>query len=143
MGFHFIADAFDFQIIQTLPAKTRMLANLFFDSNGVTCIYEGSSSMGEMLEAMNSIGRHDRLKRIQFVIHDFLNITDFDYDDYAAVMTAAQIQACISANAKIKFAIVSDDAYGDIAGQILSDLLKRPLHVFTTVTLAMVWLRSW
>jgi hypothetical protein len=58
-------------------------------------------------------------------------------------MTAAQLEACLAANRKIKFAIVSEDAYGDVAGQLLSDLLKRPLHVFTSVALAMVWFRSW
>jgi hypothetical protein len=123
--------------------NSKMAANLVFDSNVVTCIYEGSSGMEQMLEAMNSVGKHDRLKRFQFVIHDLSGVIDFDFDDCATVMTAAQIQACTFANPKIKFAIVSEDAYGEIVGQLMSDLLKRPLHVFTLDTLAMVWLRSW
>jgi hypothetical protein len=99
--------------------------------------------MAQMLEAMNLIGKQDRLKRFKFVIHDLSNVTDFDYDEYALLMTAAQMEACFLTNRNIKIALVSEDTHGEIAGQLLSDLLKRPLHVFTTAALAMVWVRSW
>jgi hypothetical protein len=120
-----------------------MAANLNFEATGVTCIYEGVSGMAQMLDAMNLIGKHERLKRFDFIVHDLSGVTEFNFDEYALVMTAAQMEACSFSNRTIKIAIVSDDNHGEIAGQLLSDLLKRPLHVFTSSALAMVWVRSW
>ena len=96
-----------------------------------------------MLEAMNSVGKHDKLKRFKFIVFDLSNVTEFDFDEYSLVMAAAQLEACFCANRRIKVAVVSGGAHGDIVAQLLGDLLKRPLHVFTSVSVALVWARSW
>jgi hypothetical protein len=124
-------------------ATENMSAHLIFEATGATCSYEGASGMAQMLDSMNAVGRHDCLKKFRFVVHDLSNVTDFEHDDHSLVMTAAQMEACINANRNLKFAIVSDDVHGEIAGQLLSDILKRPLHVFKSLALAMVWVRSW
>jgi len=123
--------------------QENMSLTLNFEATGVTCVYEGLSGTPEMLDAMNSIGKHDRRKRFKFVIHDLSAVTDFVQDEDALVMAAAQIEACFTANRDIKIAIVSENVHGEIVGQLLRGLLKRPLHVFASVALAMVWVRSW
>ena len=120
-----------------------MFTNLLVEVTGVNCIYEGASGMAAMLEGMIAVAKSDHLKKFKFIIHDLSRVTQFKHDDYALVMTAAQMEACIYTNPSIKMAIVSGDVEGDIAGQLLSEHLKRPMHVFQTPELAMIWAKSW
>ena len=120
-----------------------MTANTIVLSRGVICAYEGPSGTRAMLEAMIEVAQNDCLRSFNFIIHDLINVTNFNQDDDALTMTAAQMQACIHVNSSLKIAIVSDEFFGDIVAQLLSEHLRRPVILFQYPELAMVWANSW
>lgn len=100
-----------------------MSVSVSFSENGVTCIYQGTAGLQDVLEAAQKYLMHPRAANFQFILLDFSDVESFHYDEDGFAKLAAYGMENYQSVDHIPRCAVTE-----------SDELKRSLELYSELT---------